>query len=71
MTAHPDLFPVPPSPSPKRLWLTRNGIVTRFEERDPDQPWRATKGTQTALGMTEDGALVALCAVLHLKLWNE
>ena len=65
---HPDLFPIPPSPSPRMVWLRANGIVTRRVEDERIYCWRASRGSQVAMGMTEDGALVALCAVLKIQM---
>ena len=84
-TTQSDLFTIAPCPSPRMAWMAAHGIATHrtpLEPRDgkwpiEDEfgndvyPWNATCNDIHMDGMTEDEALVALCKLLKLPLWNE
>ena len=76
-----ELFQIPVSESPRRLWLKKHRISTHKSDCVPDDedPWNAWVGdlaeaieaNLTCTGNTEDEAICALAKKLGLRLWNE
>ena len=76
-----ELFQLPISESPRRLWLKKHRISTHKSDYLPDdeEPWNAWAGELSdavedgshGTGSSEDDALCTLAKKLGLGLWNE
>jgi hypothetical protein len=76
-----ELFQIPVSESPRRLWLKKHRISTHKSDcfTDDDEPWNAWVGELSEAiednlvrtGATEDDALCDLAKKLGIRLWNE
>lgn len=74
------LFNLPPSLSPRLLWMQKHGIETEHQPQNPSKPWVASMrkdgwgGINYPLSVqaeTEDDALTALAVAANIRLWNE
>jgi hypothetical protein len=76
-----ELFEIPVSESPRRLWLKKHRISTHKSGCVPDdeEPWSAWVGDlgeaieddNVGTGTTEDDAVCDLAKKLGIRLWNE
>lgn len=76
-----ELFQIPISESPRRLWLKKHRISTHKSDCVPEDedPWNAWVGDLAeaiednllCCGSSEDDALCALAKKLRIRLWNE
>ena len=76
-----ELFEIPVSESPRRLWLKKHRISTHRSDCVPDdeEPWNAWVGDlaeaiedgSVGTGATEDDAVCDLAKMLGIRLWNE
>lgn len=73
-----ELFVIPPSKSPKQLWIERHNLNTQ-EAAELAEPWSCWSGNLSAAidagkvahGNTEDDAIVQWAIQNHVRLWNE
>jgi len=78
-----DLFPIPPSPSPRLAWMAKHDLHTHCSGAAKDflgEPWNCWRGDlkdatvlndDYATGATEIDAIVAWAKAHGVKLWNE
>ena len=76
-----ELFQIPISESPRRLWLKKHRISTHKSDyvADDEDPWNAWTGELSdaieddllCTGATEADAVCALAIKLGIRLWNE
>lgn len=71
--SEPDLFAnLPPTKSPRLLWMEKHGITVESRASSLGQVFVATAGTESAKATNSElDALAELARKLGIKLWNE